>query len=347
MRGTMLLRGLAVMALVAVGQSAAFAFEFGIDTETSNLQIPWARQSPITADRFPTDYYFWGGAAWLNAPLGEDASVRISYDRDPVLRNSMIAAVQFERGIARISAGPLFGFLNSDSAPFSAGLSASVRLQWPGVAYVSLRSDGGTAISFFQKNTDPQAQTELAAGFYVPHAIVSGVVSAKRFNELDGNGELVTDNFTRYAMTIDVFKKNIPYTALLSLGYELRSKRYEAADATDSLGAIVLGIDATAQINKAFALKGGLSTGAYVFGLDALQGRSPGNSAFLFSANLGVSIDAAQLRLPPKAAASSEEKPADEQASPSPPAHTFPPAGCRARRRPAPRWSDRRRRPPA
>jgi hypothetical protein len=256
--------------------------------------------------------------------------VRVSYDRDPILRNTAIAAVQFERGIARISVGPLFGFLNSDSSPFSAGISASVRLQWPGVAYVSLRSDGGTAISIFQSSTDPQAQTELAAGFYVPNAIVSGVFSAKRFNESDAGGQLLTDNLTRYAMTVDVFKKNVPYNTLLSIGYELRSKRYAASSTTDSLGAIVLGIDATAQIDRAFGLKAGISTGAYVFGMDALKGRSPGSSAFIFSANIGLSIDTAKIlpatpKLPP---AASEEKPetavAVADASAAAPAATTP-----------------------
>jgi hypothetical protein len=163
-----------------------------------------------------------------------------------------------------------------------------------------MRSDGGTAISVFQADSDPQARTELAAGFYVPHAIVSGLISAKRFNELDAGGSLVTDSLTRYAMTVDVFKKNVPYTALLSLGYELRSKHYAASNSTDSLGAVVLGIDSTAQLSRAFKLMGGISTGAYVFGLDALKGRGPLNSSFLFSAALGMSVDTAALRFSPK-----------------------------------------------
>jgi hypothetical protein len=319
MKGKMLRCCLAAIALWVAAQ-AAFALEFGLDAETSNLFIPWSQQTPIADSSFPTTNYFWGGEAWMVAPLGDEALVRISYDRDPILRNTAIAAVQFERGIARISVGPLFGFLNSDSSPFSAGISAAVRLQWPGVAYVSLRSDGGTAISIFQSSTDPQAQTELAAGFYVPNAIVSGVFSAKRFNELDSGGQLLTDSVTRYAMTVDVFKKNVPYNTLLSIGYELRSKRYAASSTTDSLGAVVLGIDATAQIDRAFGLKAGISTGAYVFGMDALQNRSPGSSAFIFSANIGLSIDTAKIlpaapKLPP---AASEEKPETAVAAASP-----------------------------
>ncbi len=310
-KGSVATRVLAVLALTWTGH-AAIALEIGFDAETSNLQFPWTPAAPITGSQFPNSNYFWGGETWLTAPLGEDASVRFSLDRDPVLRNTAIAAVQFERGIAKISVGPLVGFLNSDSAPISAGISAQVKLQWPGVAYVSMRSDGGTAISIIQAAADPQALTEFSAGFYVPNAIVSGLISAKRFNELDSSGGLVTDTLTRYAMTIDVFKKDVPYTALLSLGYELRSKHYATSSTTDTLGAIVMGIDATAQVSHALKLLGGISTGAYVFGLDALQGRGPDNSAFLFTASLGMSVDTSAIKILPKAPAVEAEKPAVE-----------------------------------
>lgn len=297
--GPILARTLAVLTLASAGQ-AAIAMEFGLLGTASNLQLPWTPLKPITDSAFPTDNYFWGGEAWMTAPLGEDASIRLSYERDPITRNSVIGAVQFERGIARISVGPRIGFLNSDSVPLSAGLSASVRLQWPGVAYVALRSDGGMAVSVLQADSDPQAFTELSAGFYVPHAIVSGIVSAKRFNELDASDGLVTDSLTHYGMTIDIFKKNVPYTAVMSIGYELRSKHYATGDFTDSLGAVVLGLDSGVQLTPAFKLLGGISTGAYVFGLDGLKGRSPGNSDFLFTASLGLAMETSALDFTPK-----------------------------------------------
>ena len=306
--GSVAMRALAALALTWAGH-AAVALDIGFEAEASNLQFPWTPVAPVTGSQFPNSNYFWGGEAWLTAPLGEDASIRVSYDRDPILRNTAIAAVQFERGIAKISVGPLIGFLNSDPASISAGISASVRLQWPGVAYVSMRSDGGTAISILQPSADPQARTELSAGFYVPNAIVSGLISAKRFNELDSSGGLVTDTWTRYAMTVNVFKKNVPYTALLSLGYELRSKHYATLNSTDSLGAVVIGVDATAQLSGALKLLGGISTGAYVFGLDALKGRGPDNSTFLFTASLGMSVDTSAIKILPKAPVEKEEKP--------------------------------------
>ena len=91
-------------------------------------------------------------------------------------------------------------------------------------------------------------------------------------------------------MTIDVFKKDVPYTALLSLGYELRSKHYATSNTTDSLGAIVMGVDATAQVSHALKLLGGISTGAYVSAWTPSRSRAR-QSSFLFTASLGMSVD--------------------------------------------------------
>jgi hypothetical protein len=313
---------LAVLAVLAAAAPAA-ALELGVDAIASNLQFPWEDQTPIAAATFPKDNYFWGGAAWLRAPLGEDAAIRVAVERDPVLRNSAYALVEFERGIAKVSAGPFFGFLNAEGAPFSAGISAAVRLQWPGVAYVSMRSDGAAAISLFQADAAPQAMTEISAGVYVPHAIVSAVVSAKRFNEELASGYLIADSFSRYAMEVEIFKKNVPYTLQVSLGYEQRSKRFEATDQTDTLGAAVLGVETAAQIGPALKLRTSFSTGVYVFGLDELKGRGPASDSLFFNAGLGLSLDLAAIppRPPKVEAAPAEERPeptAEAEAEPEP-----------------------------
>ncbi|HET7838460.1 MAG TPA: hypothetical protein VFL04_01785, partial [Rectinemataceae bacterium] len=251
-------RRTSLLALAAASLALAApltAIEIGVEPHAGNVMIPWSQDTPTLGAQFPATNYFFGGSAWFTAPLGEDASIRVTYDRDPVLRNTVVAAVLFERGVAKIAVGPLVGLYNTAALPLSAGLSASVTLRWPGTAYVAIRSDGGLALSVLQTGTDPQARTELSAGFYVPNAIVSGVLVAKRFNETDANGNLkATDSFTRYALTVDIFKKNVPYTVLGSIGYELRSKKYVASAVTDTLGSVVAGADVSAQIAEGIRL---------------------------------------------------------------------------------------------
>lgn len=313
---------LAALPLAALAAAPAAALEIGAEGRAGNLHFPWDDQAPI-AGNFPATNLFWGGAAWIQAPLGPEASFRAGYETDPVLRNVAGAQVQFERGIARVAVGPFIGAFNSASEPFSAGLSTTVRFQWPGIAYASVRSDGGLSVGILASTASagPQSLAELAAGFYVPNAIVSGTVTAKRFIETDSAGLLVVDALSRYVLSVDVFKKNVPYNLVASAGYQLRSKYYEAAGKTDALGSLVLGLKATAQAAPGIKISGDLSSGFFVFGLEELAGRGPAMESFLFSASLGVVVDTALLAPRRRAAEPADE---GEGAVPAPPLEPAP-----------------------
>jgi hypothetical protein len=216
--------------------------------------------------------------------------------------------VEFERGIAKISVGPFFGFLNSTAEPFNAGLSTAIRFQWPGVAYASVRSDGAIAIGLVAgASAEPQARAEIAAGFYTRNAIVSALVSASQFSKTSG-GYTLTDSLARYMLTVDLFKKNVPYTLIAEVGYQLRSKDYGrstvAADDTDVLGSLILGLSTSVEAMSGMRIKAGIESAIFSFGSQALQGHSPSSEAFLFTATLGVSFDTEALPKPKPSASS-------------------------------------------
>lgn len=298
-------------AALLAAAAAAQTTQIGVSGMVSNLFFPWtdsdATASTVTA--FPSTNYFWGGEAWFSVPIGLDGTVKVSYLRDPVLRNLVTGTVEFERGIAKVAVGPLVGMFNSSSVPFSAGLATSVELRWPGVAYVSVRSEGGLAVGVLQLSQDPQAKTEVAAGFYVPNAIVSGLLSVKRFND-EVDGSLVTDTATRYALTIDIFKKNIPYTALMTVGYEVRSKYFDVSGSTDSLGSVILGAKLSAKIGRGYSISTDLESAVYTYGMQNLVSRGPSDSAFMFSAGFGIVIDLDELRSGSDSAPAAEPEPA-------------------------------------
>jgi hypothetical protein len=313
-RSTALALFLAVLAAngsFAENGTKALPLEIGVEARAGNLQFPWSDVAPTAGTgAFPSDSYFWGGAGYISAPLGEDASVRIGYETDPVLRNLVTGAIEFERGPAHIAVGPFIGLLNSDSSPFSAGLSTTIGLQWPGVAYASLRSAGGLSLGLAfiadTLNMEPQALAEIKAGFYVHNAIVSAIMTSKRFCDSDPSGGLIVDSLTSYYLSIEAFKKNVPYTVLAKAGYEFRSKYYATEAAADSLGSVNLGLEAGFDLLPGIALKGGLSTGIFVAGLDALSGRSPDANSFLFSASLGCVVKTDELKPIPRRAPKAE-----------------------------------------
>jgi len=90
---------LACLQIAALAAVPAAALEIGVEGRSGNLHFPWAEQAPVVGD-FPATNLFWGGAAWIQAPLGPEASFRAGYETDPVLRHVAGAQVQFERGIA-------------------------------------------------------------------------------------------------------------------------------------------------------------------------------------------------------------------------------------------------------
>ena len=296
--------------------ASAPALEIGVSGSATNLFFPWADTavtSPLVA-AYPSTNYFWGGEAWVSAPIGFDGVIKVAYEHDPVLRNLVTGQVAFERGIAKISVGPLVGLFNSAAVPLSAGLAAKVEFRWPGTAYFSILSEGGLAVGTLQLSEDPQARTELAAGFYVPNAIVSGILSVKRFSDqLDGY--LVTDTATRYVLTIDIFQKNVPYTVLLTTGYELRSKFFAASGATDSLGSIVVGAKVSAQVAPGYSVSADLQSAMYTFGFANLVNRGPGASAFMFSAGIGLVINLEDIRANAARGAPSAKAPASAPAA--------------------------------
>lgn len=287
------------LAFVLAASSAATlrAFDLGIEARAGSLQFPWSQTTETTGTAAWTPdiaRWFYGGAASLDFPMGEDFDIAVGYETDPVIRNVVSSLFRFDKGIASVGVGPFIGFLNDDGRLASFGLSTSLQVQWPGLAYLSARSDGGLAIGLVAGlESVPQTRAELAAGFYTPNAIVSGIVSGKRFSRLDAGGKLIDDNLTRYALVVDIYKKNIPYQLTTTLGYEVRSKYWDASGLTDSLGSAILGLRVTVEVTGAIQVYGEFVDDVFTFGMANLAGRSPTTSDILFSAVLGMrwSID--------------------------------------------------------
>lgn len=280
-----------------IAKSALSGLQFGAEARASNIQFPWD-QTQATIGSFPADSYFWGGAAWISMPAGEGAAVRVDYETDPVLRNLASATLEFERGIALIATGPLMGFLNSSTVPVSGGLTTMLSLQWPGIAYVRLRSAGGLALSFGSSldSTVPQALTSLEAGFYTYNAIVSGGIDVRRFSDSDSSGSSTVDYLQSYHVAIEAFKKNVPYRVKARAGYEKRSKYYSASAATDSLSSLLIGLELGIKVFDGIEVLPSFSYGASLTGSDNLADKSPSQDSFYFTASLGFSVDLEQFQ---------------------------------------------------
>jgi hypothetical protein len=286
-------RILALLLSSLLGVAGLSAMEIGGEGRSSSMYFPWAQTGALagTSAWSPGSFttWFYGGAGWLIIPMGEDFKFHLAYETDPVLRNVASGIFRFEKGVASVGVGPFMGFLNKDRRLYSLGLSTSILVQLPGIAFVSARSDGGLALGLVAGAASvPQTAAEIAAGFYTPNAVVSGSVSGKRFTMADSKGMLIEDALTRYALVVDIYKKNIPYQLKTTLGYEQRSKYFQASKLTDTLGSAIAGIKLTVTPFEGISFHGEFTNAIFTFGMDNLKGRSPSTRDVLFSASAGM-----------------------------------------------------------
>ncbi|MEI6875273.1 MAG: hypothetical protein WCL50_09115 [Spirochaetota bacterium] len=143
----------------------------------------------------------------------------------------------------------------------------------------------------------PQTRSDISIGFYTPNAIVSAILSGKRFSQTDAAKKLINDDLTKYALVVDIYKKNVPYQLSTTLGYQLRSKFFESSGLTDSIGSAILGLKFSFEAISGLTFYGEFTNAVFSFGMDNLKGKSPASSDILFEARLGMTwlVDGAEL----------------------------------------------------
>jgi len=200
--------------------------------------------------------------------------------------------------------GPAFGIYNDLSNPVKAGLSSSVKVTWPGVAFIFLKNESSLGAGLAAAGDYTQELNELRVGWYVRNAICSAGIHTEKYQYYASSSVTTTDSLVDYFFDVDIFKKNQPYNVLLTLAYRTWYKEYVTlADSTttatslkDTLGSIILGTEIKLMASPALELTLGLDSGVYTFGLDNLVSRGPNATSYLFDARIGVVIKTDYVR---------------------------------------------------
>ncbi len=283
-------RTLTAIALLAL---AATAPALALDIEASgffgNLGLPWAGETVMAYDPYPANLWLYGAHAAFVEDLGEGFSLRAEYETDPVLRNIVKGVVTYKAGIASISAGPMIGVFNTPESLLKAGIDIGFKLELPGLAYFSARTDSSMGAGLATPGDFSQEFSELMGGWYVRNAICSLGLTTKRYTRVLDSGDFLVDASSAYTFSVDIYKKNAPYRVLADLGYQSITRTYPGA-LVDGLGLLVLGAQVSFDVMPSLMVVAGLDSGVYVFGIEELTGRGPEPTSFIFSAKLGVVI---------------------------------------------------------
>lgn len=275
----------AALAAALLGAPAS-ALDISVVPYFGNQGLPWAGETALDYDAYPADLWNYGAVVTADEELGEGLSLSVGYETDPVLRHVVHGLLEYDTGLASLSAGPLLGVFNTAGSPLKAGISIGFSLNAPGIAFFSVSADSSMGVGLASPGDYSQERGEVSAGFYVRNAICTATMLSRKYTRIIASGEAVADSSMRYDFSVDVYKKNTPYRVIAAIGYQDWARTY-ADDTTDKLGSVLLGMEVHADVMPSLAVVAGLESGVYTFGLENLSGHSPDLSSFLFTARLG------------------------------------------------------------
>jgi len=276
-----------LLVLVLVPCCLSFGLDLGVEVWSGNLLFRTDRAQ--TDVSFPGADYLWGCSLYIAQPISESFSFETGFYSDPILRNISYTMFQYEENILSIGVGPFFGFFNDLSTILKSGISTSVKVELPGIAYVKFRSDSSIGGELVEVGSYSQEKTEVSLGVYVPNAICSANVNQRKFTQKHESNTVI-DSLTEYSFDMDIFQKNAPYHILLSLGYQTLIKSFvtDAATVNHTLNSVVIGTELDFTVQEVATFKVMLDSNVYTFGQGVLVGSS---SDFLFRASMGVELN--------------------------------------------------------
>jgi len=276
--------------LLAGGAAAAPAMDVGLAAWAGNLGFRTDRTAASTT--FPGADYFWGLTLSGTQPISDAFSFETSFTSDQILRNTSYTIFSYSQKFLSVGIGPFFGLFNDPATVLKSGISTTVRLELPGVAFVSFRSDSSLGGELVVVGDYLQSRSDVALGLYVPNAICTLSLSTRGFEQKQASSTVV-DSLTEYTFSTDIYRKNVPYRLLLSFSYQSLGKSFIASTTTTAVvNAIVIGTQLSVALSDSWLLNAGMEGTVYSFGTGTLLGSG---SPFLFRSFAGVKVSSSAL----------------------------------------------------
>ncbi len=292
MRARCVKTALVSLAFIVLSTAAAAGLDLGVDGWLGNLGFRTDRA--ITDTTLPGADYFWGLSVYGSQAITDAIGFETGFDGDPVLRNIAYTLFSYNQKILSVGIGPFFGFFNDTSTLLKSGISTAVRLEIPGIAFISFRSDSSIGGELIQVGDYLQSRSDIAIGVYLPNVICSVFVNSRSFDQKTATADVI-DSLTEYGLQTDIYQKNVPYRLLLTFSYQSLSRAFVAATTTTAtLDSLILGLQITATLPGSVSLHAGVEGNVYSFGVGSLVG-SATNFLFRSYAGVKVSLDSIPL----------------------------------------------------
>jgi hypothetical protein len=288
-RGRALFITVVCAALIAWGAVSGSCLDLGLQASTGNLGFRTDRSSADST--FPGADYFWGLSLSANQTISDRFAFEAGFYSDPVLRNISYALFSYNERVISIGVGPFFGFFNSSGTLLKSGISTSVKLELPGVVFVSFRADSSIGGELVQDGDYLQQRNDISIGFNVLNAICTLSLDNRTF-EQKTTADKVSDSLTVYSFSTDIYQKNVPYRVIVTFAYQALSRAFVTGESTTTLNSLVIGTEVDITITSSLLLQAGIEGSVYSFGQGPLVGSA---KDFLVRAFSGVKVNVDSL----------------------------------------------------
>jgi hypothetical protein len=278
-------RFLLALVLMAASAGAAFSLDIGLDGWLGNLGFLSTRTASDAT--FPGGDYFWGLSLYGTQSISEAISLETGFYSDQVLRNTSYTLFSYKTDFLTVGFGPFFGLFNDPGTLMKSGISTSVRIEVPGIVFVSFRSDSSIGGELVKSGDYQQIRSDISLGVYLPNAICTLSLNSRSFEQLVSSSEVV-DSLTEYAFSTDIYKKNVPYRLIVTIAYQSLSRSFiDATTTSTTLNSVILGTEVDLTLSSTIVAKVGIEGNVYSFGQGTLVGSC---DTFLFRTFAGVKL---------------------------------------------------------
>lgn len=240
---------------------------------------------------------FWGLSFSGRQNLSDNIELQSGFYNDTILRNTFNSILTYNNQYFSIGIGPFFGLFNNNTTILKSGISTNLRLEMPGIIYITFNSDNSIGGQLANAGDYIQERNNISLGYYVHNAICSLNINTSKFSQKQNSYEII-DSLTDYSFKADMFSKYTPYRILFSFCYQTISKSYIEPSATTrhTLKAIILGGGIEFNISEVFTTMLNIEGSLFTIGSDELQGlANPGPEGRLFRTYAGCRINLAKM----------------------------------------------------
>lgn len=296
-----------IVLILIISAPVLGALEIGTDFNFGNLGFSKERIDSETTFYGIPAIWPWGVGVYANHEFSDGMGVHTSFHIDPILRNSLYTIFTFSTDYLTIKAGPFVGLFNSLDSMMKAGISTYIKLEYPGLLFVSFRADSSIGARLVQEGDYLQEVSDIEFGFYVPNAICSISMENKSYTEkrkkypTDASSSIieVVDTQTTYAFKTDIYRKNSPYRVLLTFAYQTLKKGFTEGSETieHSLNSLLLSVEGRFEVTRFLTLRAQIDSSVYAFGfsdtnLMSIRANAEiADTPFLFNGGVGFLLN--------------------------------------------------------